>query len=177
MIMIEWWQTGAIGALVFVVVLLADRISARADERKQRQWDEAHGPYPCFTHMGTTVDQRQIWCHEMHGHDGPHTSEWGLTQAEVDEDLSEPAGVDAEEIWPVPEWKAPEDHATFENLRMARTAIPEDPEAHHIDTPEAPGTTGGLCTYGENGAWNEGACWKMDGHDGPHMVQGPNEIH
>lgn len=176
--MIEWWQTGVIGVMVFVVVLIADRISARADERKQRQWDEAHGPYPCFTHMGTTVDQRQIWCHEMHGHDGPHTSEWGLTQAEIDEDLSEPAGVDAEEIWPVPEWKAQppaklEDHATFENLRMAR---PPEPEQVSSDI-DSPGTTGGLCTYGENGAGNEEACWKEDGHDGPHMVQGPNEIH
>lgn len=43
-----------------------------------------------------------------------------------------------------------------------------DGEATGYVTPKDAPT---LCTYGENGAGNEFACWKPDGHRGPHMVQ------
>lgn len=225
---LEWYVYPVIILCVAVPMAVVWVIEHRREKRENER--RLIFPEPCFTHMGRTADGREIWCHDIYGHDGGHTSEWGLTQEEVNEDLTAPGGPDledAEQIWPVKEWKArpdtgpivtsttmapapdldlfaeePEDHTTFENLRPAQPEAPDrctgedvagnqcfysaghggehyirsypPVEEHHIDTPEEPGTPGGLCAYGENGRGNESACWKYAGHDGPHVVEDHN---
>lgn len=136
---LEWYVYPVIILCVAIPMAVVWTIEHRREQRENER--RLIFPEPCFHHMGRTVDGRQIWCHDIYGHDGGHTSEWGLTQEEVDEDLSEPAGIDAEEIWPVREWKAapdtgpvvtsttmapePEDHTTFENLRPAQPKAPD----------------------------------------------------
>lgn len=78
MITVEWWQLGVIGVGVFFAVLIADRISARMDERREARQDTEHGPYPCLKHLGTEPDGFEWWCWNQHGHDGPHLNQWGV---------------------------------------------------------------------------------------------------
>lgn len=152
---LEWYVYPVIILCVAIPMAVVWYIEHRREQRENER--RLIFPEPCFHHMGSTVDGRQIWCHDVYGHDGGHTSEWGLTQEEVDEDLSEPAGIDAEEIWPVKEWRAPdldpfadpEDHTTFENLRAVRPPAPD------------------RCTQ-KDVAGNQ--CFYSDGHGGDHYV-------
>jgi hypothetical protein len=147
---LEWY--------VYPVIILCVAIPMAAvwtiEHRREKRENERRliFPEPCFTHMGRTVDGRQIWCHDIYGHDGGHTSDWGLTQQEVDEDLSEPGGPDDDLFWPVKEWRAPEpeDHTTFENLRAVRPVAPD------------------RCT-GADVAGNQ--CFYSAGHGGEHYIR------
>lgn len=153
---LEWYVYPVIMLCVIIPMAVVWAIEHRREKRENAR--RLIFPEPCFTHMGTTADLRQIWCHDIYGHDGGHTSEWGRTQQEVDEDLSEPVGIDAEEIWPVKEWRAPdmdpfadsEDHTTFENLRPAQPKAPD------------------RCT-GVDVAGNQ--CFYSAGHGGEHYIR------
>lgn len=90
MITVEWWQLGVIGVGVFFAVLIADRISARMDERREARQGSDHGPYPCLKHIGTEVDGYEWWCWNQHGHDGPHLNQWGVDPSQ---DLTEPVTI------------------------------------------------------------------------------------
>lgn len=97
---------------------------------------------PCMAHTGTDRDGTELWCWQRYGHEGPH-----------------------------------DDSGAYEEMmtilrRDWKPWFGPDGEVTGYVTPKASLGAPTLCTYGENGAGNESACWKPDGHRGPHMVQG-----
>lgn len=78
------WQTYLIlAAVVFVSVTLAAFLFDFIDDKRSKRKDP--GPFPCMTHMGTAPDGVETWCLQQYGHQGMHTTQWGLDEEEFNE--------------------------------------------------------------------------------------------
>jgi hypothetical protein len=42
------------------------------ERRREVREDEAAGPMPCMTHVGTDLDGTELWCWQKYGHSGAH---------------------------------------------------------------------------------------------------------
>ena len=141
---LKWWTWPILWSVVLIAVYAAQRLSAwrdRADEKRNRSLT----PEPCVAYMGTDADDYDHWCWRRDGHDGEHRNLWGVPQSDFE---AEPDELDR----------------VVDAVKERHPEVPWD----ELQTP--PGLKG-LCSWGEDGGGNESACWKIEGHDGPHMVQ------
>lgn len=155
-----WWTWPCLWAVVLVAVYGSQRLSAWRDRRIEQS--RGLDVRPCMVHLGTTPDGREQWCWQQRGHDGPHLTQWGVPQEDFE--------LEHEEAWEDEELRLEKmcGHGYVRQGVNVHCALPIEHDGLHDSEP---GTVlGRLCGWGEDGADNESACWKMEGHDGPHMV-------
>jgi hypothetical protein len=161
---LKWWTWPIMWSVVMIAVYSAQRLSAWSDRRHEKR-NRSLTPEPCVAHMGTDADDYDHWCWLRDGHDGEHRNLWGVPQSDFDAQEDE---LDRE-FPPDEELRVICGHAYVRQGQQVACALPPAHDGLHDSEP---GTVmAKLCTWNEDGAGNESACWKWEGHDGPHMIQ------
>lgn len=170
MFALVWWCYPIVMACVAVPMAFFWLIENSRDSREERDV----GPYPCLAYMGRDVYMGELWCWLLYGHDGDHEDQFELPDTAFTREWPEEC-VDVTTY-------ADEEDMILPPLPQRLSKVPEQgtaiqgsgyTPAQLLGQTEEPT----LCTWGEDGGGNDSACWKPNGHTGPHMVQdtGPTE--
>lgn len=77
MFFLPWWSYVLIGTAAFTCALLGQWLANLAQLGVEKPDD---GPFPCFEHMGTDENQRELWCWLLQGHEGRHEDQSELPE-------------------------------------------------------------------------------------------------
>lgn len=77
MFFLPWWIYVLLGTVVFICALLGQWLANVAQLGVEQPDD---GPFPCFEHMGTDENGRELWCWLLQGHEGRHEDQSELPE-------------------------------------------------------------------------------------------------